>query len=533
MRRFIAADSGSDAAVVAALQAMNAEDLRSFVRRLLAELEDGARARVLDRLLETAARHEPAVVVDRPSPDDVRDSVAFAESAAHAGYADPEDYDQHLRRGIRAFLARDYAAAASILGALLTPLSSCDVSLGEHETVDEMLDVDISECVLRQGVAVYMTTPAAKRAEAVAEVLEQMGILGPTFQPLTDLERAAVEPHPDLNRFLRDWRKAVERRCTSQGPSDSDTTLDMWRREIIERLDGVDGLARLARATGRPLDLQAWCDALVNVGDWPAALDAFTEAAAAPKGTSHHRGRFLDGAALAAERLNRVDLPDRLELAWRQAPSLPRLLRWLGSSDAADTVVQRAAAARVSCPEEAHRQRAFLCAVVGDLPAAASLLATAPALGWSDREHPGHLLVQLISDLLDRDAGGRRATGPWRVDRWAASLDNGLLFGEPSLPVPALGSILETAGVGGPLDDRLRATLLQALRTAAERRLAGLAGKTRRRHYAHGAELVAACMEHDPSPGSATWLATIRERYRRYPALRAELDRALRPLTGA
>jgi hypothetical protein len=62
----------------------------------------------------------------------------------------------------------------------------------------------------------------------------------------------------------------------------------------------------------------------------------------------------------------------------------------------------------------------------------------------------------------------------------------------------------------------------------AERRVSGVTEQKRRRHYGHAAELVAACVACDGSLEGARWVASIRTEYRRFPALRAEFDRALR-----
>lgn len=71
-------------------------------------------------------------------------------------------------------------------------------------------------------------------------------------------------------------------------------------------------------------DLRAWCRALVEAKDWKAAL--------------------------AARQLGRRHLPARLERAWREAPSLLRLRRWLGSAGSTSALNKRAAAALEACP---------------------------------------------------------------------------------------------------------------------------------------------------------------------------------------
>ena len=69
--------------------------------------------------------------------------------------------------------------------------------------------------------------------------------------------------------------------------------------------------------------------------------------------------------------------------------------------------------------------------------------------------------------------------------------------------------------------------MLFAMRKAAKSRLAGVTDQKRRRHYGHAAELVAVCVGCDRSPETARWAASLRTEFRRFPALRAELDRAL------
>jgi hypothetical protein len=93
----------------------------------------------------------------------------------------------------------------------------------------------------------------------------------------------------------------------------------------------------------------------------------------------------------------------------------------------------------------------------------------------------------------------------------------------PRLAAREAGDIIRQAGVDA-IDGQARASVLAAMRKAAERRIAGVTEHKRRRHYGHAAELVAACLACDQSPEAARWAATVRQEYRRYPALRAELE---------
>ncbi len=513
-----------------ALAALGADDLRQLVRDMLIELDERARGRAVRSLIERAARGgtgwAPAPVGD----EEVAEAVAFAKAAERAGHADPSEVDDHLRRGSAAFLRKDYAAAHRILGALLRPIGEGEIDLGQDETVDEVLGADPGECAAQYVVSAYMITAPAQRPEAVRGAIDEVRGVGHFWEPLEEMERAAVEPLPGLDDFLRLWRAVVARRAAGERRSDWDTEEDRWLREVVRRLEGSAGLAQVARSTRRADDLRAWCQGLVEARDWEAALSAFEEAAEVVADREHARGEFLDGAALAAQELGREDLPAHLERAWRAGPSMLRLRHWLGAAEGRPALRKRAAEALETCPKSAHCQRALLQLLQGDFEQAAKLLAEAPGLGWSDGEHPGHLVFPLFETLL----GGKRAPASPRPESpapWGMDLDElELMTGEPDEPrvlAPDVGQILRQAGVERIPDGRARGAALAAMRRAAERRLAGVTAQKRRRHYGHAAQLVAACLACDRSPEAAAWAASITAEYRRFSALRAEIDRRL------
>ena len=94
----------------------------------------------------------------------------------------------------------------------------------------------------------------------------------------------------------------------------------------------------------------------------------------------------------------------------------------------------------------------------------------------------------------------------------------------PCLATPEVAEIIELAGVDRPKNARARAAVFKAMRSAAEKRVTGLTENKRRRHYGHAAQLVASCAAIDPSPETVNWVAEIRAKYRRYPALQREFD---------
>jgi hypothetical protein len=383
-----------------ALAALDAEDLRDLIRDIIPRLDDKTLSRFNSAIIVRAVGGRAGWKPSGPTDEGVAEALAFAKTAKRVGCADPAKVDDYLRQGSNAFIRRNYHAASQIFRALLFPLSEGEIDLGQDEMFEEMLGMDASDCAAQYVVAVYMASLLEQRADAVYRVIEDMKEVGSFGEPLREMERVAVEPLPDFDVFLPQWRALVQKTCEVQCNHQSDLDSDRWLREAVRRMDGMEGLAGIARSTRRSEDLQAWCWALVEAGDWETALAANEEAAETAIDKTYSEGDFLDGAALAAQQLGRKDLPERLELAWRKAPSLLRLRRWLGTSGSKGVLKNRVAAAIEACPRKAHRQKAFLYVLLGDLKETAKLLASAPGLGWSDAEHPGHLLFSILCRLL-------------------------------------------------------------------------------------------------------------------------------------
>lgn len=515
----------------AALATMSAEALREVLLQVLLELDDRTHARVVGSLIARAARTGAGFAPAAVSDEQVSEVLAFVEAAERIGQADPSEVDEYLGRGSAAFLCKDYASAHRIFGALLPPIGDGNIDLGQRELVEDVLGADVAECAAQHVVSAYMLAPVAERAEAVHAAIDEVHGVGHFWEPLTELERAAVEPLPDLAEFLPRWRALIENKPDGKPTSDRDTEEDRWLREVVRRLEGAEGLRKVARATKRADDLRAWCKSLVEARDWQAALKAFGEAAELVTDKDYARGEFLDGAALAAQSLERKDLAAHLERAWRASPSMSRLRRWLGSSSAKATLAKRVGEALDACPKQATRQRALLHVLSHDFVAAAKLLASAPGLGWSNGEHPGHLLFPLFAQLL----GGalkpaRRDIAP--VFHRGADLDELEAMTadpeEPRLASPEVDSLVALAGVASISDATSRRAVLAAMKKAAESRVVGVTEQKRRRHYGHAAELVAACVAYDQTGEATRWAAALQAEYKRFPALRDELDRALR-----
>lgn len=512
-----------------ALDAMSAPELRAAVRAVLQEFDEDVRASVVDALIARATKATSGWRPTRPSQRIAEEARSFAEAARHVGHADPDDVTEHLRRATKAFLAGDHPSARAVFDAILPPIASVDIDLGQHELVEEVLGVDARACVAQYATSVYTTTPLRDRPDAILRALEQVEGVGTLSSPIKDMEDVSAAALPDLTAFLPLWVKRLQRFRPSKDEWESEH--ERWLREAVFRADGVDGLERIARKTKRPRACLAWYEALADQGDWTAALGACDVAARMVR-QSHWRGELLDGAALAAQELGRADLGKRLETAWRAAPTMTRLLRWLVvDGDEYERIRSKATRALACCPKTAAPQIGLLRVLVGDVTGAAAALSKCPGLGWSNPDHPGHTMFPLLAMLLSNvPIGDTLATELERAGR--DPLDSFAMTEEkhkPKLVTPSMVALIQSVRPTIALTDSDRDAVIDAMRIAAEKRTEGILGNSRRRHYDHAALLVASCVAFAPKSRASEllrWAADLRQQYWRRHAFREELARA-------
>ena len=502
-----------------ALEAMAAPELRAFVRAVLDEFEDEQRGRVIDSLMARAARGNAGWKPNRPSSRIVNDARSFAEAAQKVGHAEPDDVSDHLRLASKAFLAGDHASARAVFEALLIPISTVDIDLGQHELVDDVLSVDVHACVAQYVTSVYTTSPLPDRAGAVFKAIENVKAVGSVLNPIAEMEGVSAGALPDLGAFLPRWVKHLGRRRPSKDEWESDH--ERWLREAVFRLEGVNGLERLARKTKRPHTCLAWCEALVDRGDWAGALHAY-DACAVLVGKSHWRGELLDGGALSAQQLKRSDIGKRLAAAWRAAPTLTRLLRWLVTEDHSPTDLRAKARKIVSrCPKTAGRQLGLLRLLACDISAAADLLSQAPGLGWSSDEHPGHVLFPSFALLLAHRTS-RRVPDTLRADLDSTCRDPLEVLSpddverRPKLGTPSIATLIQDVSSTVTFVEEDLRSMVDSMCVAAERRVEGILGRSRRRQYGHAAMLVASCAALAPAGSGkdlSAWMMGLRHTY--------------------
>jgi hypothetical protein len=470
-------------------------------------------------------RPEPTPLTDLPTDlssavhnAHVAQALAFATTPRRLRSADPSDVAHQLRRGTAAFLRRDYATAHPIFAALLNPIGDRTIDIGLDQ-LDDVSRLEISACAARYVVSAYMLAPAADRAAALRAAIDPVQTVGFFWEPLRELERIAVEPLPGLAAFLPQWRALLEAEVTRKAAG---IRSHHWLREVVLRIDGLQGLATLARTSRRVDDLLAWCQRLVDAHDWHAARKAFIAAADLVADKDEARGDFFERAALAAQQLGRSDLPAHLERAWRAGPNIWRLRRWLGSSTTRAALGKRVETALAACPKHAADQRALLLVLSHDVLRAAKLLAAAPGIGWTNSEHPGHLLFSIFTRLLgapwDADLEDVEAMRR-ELDAMAADPEH------PDLATPEVEALIDRARITN-ITGAAREAVLAAMRRAAERRVAAVVEHGQRGYSVGAARLVAACVACDDTPVSARWAAALRAQYKRHTALRHALDRA-------
>ncbi len=100
---------------------------------------------------------------------------------------------------------------------------------------------------------------------------------------------------------------------------------------------------------------------------------------------------------------------------------------------------------------------------------------------------------------------------------------------KPRLATPSIVAMIQNVRPSLRVTDADRDVSIDAMRTAADKRVEGILGNSRRRHYGHAALLVASCLAFAPKRREAelsAWYAAVLQKYSRRSAFRQELMRA-------
>ena len=104
---------------------------------------------------------------------------------------------------------------------------------------------------------------------------------------------------------------------------------------------------------------------------------------------------------------------------------------------------------------------------------------------------------------------------------------------KPRLATPSIVAMIQNVRPSLKVTDADRDVSIDAMRTAAAKRIEGILSNSRRRHYGHAALLVASCLAFAPKRREAelsAWYAKLRLQYARRSAFRQELTRAFASL---
>jgi hypothetical protein len=127
-------EATEDPEVDQALDAMSAPELRAAIRIVLDQLDGGVKDSIIDALLARGAKATSGWKPARPSPRIVEEAESFSDAARQIGQADPDDVTEYLRHATKAFLAGDHPSARAVFEAILPPIASVDIDLGQRET---------------------------------------------------------------------------------------------------------------------------------------------------------------------------------------------------------------------------------------------------------------------------------------------------------------------------------------------------------------------------------------------------------------
>ena len=204
------------------------------------------------------------------------------------------------------FLAGQFGAARQVYEKLFSLLSE----LGENCPVSPIADgaCDIKESRARYCRSVYETTGEERRVDEVAKALEVDAVIDPPrFDPMSrtlplmqDVIDARAGDLEGWQSFLDQWRVMLSRRHADRA--------QILLLEVTTWLDGIDGVAKLARGWGaaQPRGYVYWLQRLSAGEDWERVLDVGEEALRVLP-SSRFRVQVADSVVEAAENLGRSD----------------------------------------------------------------------------------------------------------------------------------------------------------------------------------------------------------------------------------
>lgn len=501
-------------------------------------------------LLEFAAKRLPELPC-REDPSLLVDVSAWAKSAKRRGHCDEAECDVLLTRVRRLWLGGAAEMVRQSLEVLLDLVSDLESAVAELDApAPNLTKAPVFGMYL---ASVYESVPSSKRVAAVLDAVVRIAAVGSVHTPLRMIEEHALRPLDDFPAFTKLWARALEhpgpqptkkskkRDAELRDTGEAFTPREALLAEALERIEGLGGIARMARRTPDLARYRTWILRLTDESQWDEALAVVSEAREALM-DAFSRGVVLDaGVAIAAAMEDTPQAVGLAEAAFFTDATLARLGRWL-LIDEPDrgTLLQRVRGARELGVELSLSMKCLLAALTGSLSEVISLLDDSGEI-WEEDAHPGRIAVPTI---LIAFYGGPRGTAvatklcaPLFGGRSRTPEGSGWQGWEPpdailKLSVPSPGPAIVAACKEESVEHTAAVARVPAtLRIAAARRAANVLSNKERGGYDSAALLIVAAAEATFTAGdqelARAYLAEIAQAATRYSTFRGALTRIL------
>ena len=212
--------------------------------------------------------------------------------------------------------------------------------LGQHEMVEEVLSVDLHDCVGRCLLAVYVET--SPRGRAILEAIDAVQGISAPIEPVRAMEQALGRELPDAGAFLDEWIARLEASAPTDGDWESDQ--ERWLIDALDRppcslleptLEPGDPSTRLSTPTTLAVLDRAEVRSRLTPKDRAAALDAMrvaaskrTEGVTGEKRRRHYEhAAMLVGCCVEADRQGSAAWCDALRARTSRFPAYQEALR--------------------------------------------------------------------------------------------------------------------------------------------------------------------------------------------------------------
>lgn len=540
-----------------ALEALDLEGLRGVLRALLSTRSSAVPAALEDAVIELAARRLGRGDFCGPDEALFDDAQRFLKLGKKKGALDAAQFRALALRARRQVLRGEYAVARLTYELLLGHGPDTEILPRSREVEESYAELVAGPFAGSYLLSVIGVERPEKRVAALFEAVERVGMIAPLAQPLALLEAASLRPIEGFDALVSGWVAALSEISDGTRKSLVHNAVDGLLAEGLERLEGLSGIARMARRSNDLAHYRTWLTRLSDLGQHAQAL-AVVDEAEAMLTEPFARGLVLDAGAYFARELGE---PARalgyLERALAEDPSVVRLARFLLSDEPARGVLlerirgleapkQLALGAtpgpgllRRPLPINA-RMRALTLALQGAIAPLGSALEDARD-DWSDDGHPGPIAFPTVLMAL---YGGPNGTTV--VARLCASLfgvkskETRLLDWRGFVSPVALPGVVTVPDPGPAIVQALRhgaaealelSELANVLRGVAAKAAAATLDRRERASFDVVAHLVVAAAEATFQVGqedlARTYLAELAHAASRHAALRSALTKTL------